>query len=70
MASASHDDDFFIKNAIACWLFHFPDHKWTPIYEDLVKRDFNAAPKPTPRPARRARTPSKATNKKATGGAK
>ena len=70
MNAKSLDDDFFIKNAIACWLYHFPDHKWTPIYEELVKRDFNAASKPTPRPARRARTPSKTTNKKANGEAK
>ena len=69
MSAKSLDDDFFIKNAIACWLYHFPEHKWAPIYEDLVKRDFIAAPKPTP-PTRRARTPTKTTNKKISTGTK
>ena len=70
MSAESHDDDFFIRNAIACWLFHFPQHKWTPIYEDLVKRDFTTAPKPPPKPTRKARTPTKTTNKKSIGGTK
>ena len=70
MNAKSLDDDFFIKNAIACWLYHFPEHKWTPIYKDLVKRDFTTAPKPKPRPARKARSPSKTTNKKTIDGAK
>jgi len=70
MNAKSIDDDFFIKNAIACWLYHFPEHKWAPIYTDLVKRDFIAAPEPTPRPARKARSPSKTTNKKTFDGAK
>lgn len=70
MSAKSLDDDFFIKNAIACWLFHFPDHKWTSIYEDLVKRDFIAAPEHAPTPPTRARSPSKTTNKKTTRGTK
>ena len=70
MSSTSLDDDFFIKNAIACWLYHFPEHKWAPIYEDLVKRDFIAVPEQAPTPPRRARSPSKTTNKKTTGGTK
>ncbi len=70
MSAKSLDDDFFIKKAIACWLYHFPDHKWAPIYKDLVKRDFIAAPEQAPTPPRRARSPSKTTNKKTTGGAK
>lgn len=49
----SLDDDFFIKNAMACWLFHFPEHKWTPIYTELIKKDFIEKPAPKPRPARR-----------------
>ena len=32
-------DDWLIKNAIGCWLHHFPDHQWTPRYRELVKRD-------------------------------
>jgi len=70
MNAKSLDDDFFIKNAIACWLYHFPEHKWAPIYEDLVKRDFIAAPEQSPTPTRRARSPSKTTNKKISRGTK
>ena len=64
----SLDDDFFLKNAIACWLYHFPDHKWVPIYTDLIKRDFITPPKPSPKPVRKARTQVKTTNKKSAGG--
>ena len=35
MQSKSLDDDYFIKNAILCFLHHYPKHKWTPIYEEL-----------------------------------
>jgi hypothetical protein len=36
----SLDDDYFIKNAIMCWLHYFgDDHKWSPIYKELAKRD-------------------------------
>ena len=70
MNAKSIDDDFFIKNAIACWLYHFPEHKWAPIYEDLVKRDFITAPEQTPKPTQKARSPSKTTNKKTMDGAK
>lgn len=52
----SIDDDYFIKNAISCWLHHFPDHKWAPIYRELRNREsFNQSEPPiaTPRPARR-----------------
>lgn len=33
------DDDYFIKNAILCFLHHYPNHKWTPIYEELAERN-------------------------------
>lgn len=33
------DDNYFIKNAILCWLHHYPNHRWTPIYEELSLRD-------------------------------
>jgi len=33
------DDDFFIKNAILCFLYYYPKHKWAPIYEELASRD-------------------------------
>ena len=49
----SLDDDYFIKNAILCFLYHYPNHKWTPIYEELAKRD-NFTHKPQPRRAKRA----------------
>jgi len=39
MQSKSLDDDYFIKNAILCFLHHYPNHKWTGIYEELAKRD-------------------------------
>jgi hypothetical protein len=39
MQAKSLDDDYFIKNAILCFLHHYPNHKWTPIYEELAKRD-------------------------------
>jgi len=39
MESKSLDDDFFIKNAILCFLYYYPKHKWAPIYEELAKRD-------------------------------
>ena len=32
-------DDWLIKNAIGCWLHHFPNHPWTPRYQELVKLD-------------------------------
>ena len=56
MANAkSLDDDFFIKNAIYCWLHHFPNHKWADIYKDLAQRDTYTkdVDVPTPRSARR-----------------
>jgi hypothetical protein len=43
-------DDWLIKNAIGCWLHHFPNHPWTPRYKELVKRDVYL---PKPRAARR-----------------
>jgi hypothetical protein len=47
-------DDWLIKNAIGCWLHHFPDHPWTERYQELVKREvYLTPPKPKPRPARR-----------------
>ena len=44
-------DDWLIKNAIGCWLHHFPNHPWTPRYQELVMRDVYL---PKPRPARKA----------------
>ncbi len=39
MEAKSLDDDFFIKNAILCFLYYYPKHKWAPIYEELASRD-------------------------------
>jgi hypothetical protein len=50
------DHDYFIKNAISCWLHYFPDHKWAPIYRELRLRDFSVLEEPKvvkPRAARR-----------------
>ena len=63
----SFDDNYFIKNAILCWLHHYGDqgHRWDSIYKELAQRDTyinmesNDA-KPKPRPARR-RKPKVAT---------
>ena len=57
------DEDFFIRNAIYCWLYYFDEkHKWHSIYKDLAEREsyINDTPKPKPRRARRAtRKPTK-----------
>ena len=59
-------DDWLIKNAISCWLHHFPDHPWTERYQELVKREtyvevrYDAPPKSTPR--RKSRTTKRATD--------
>ena len=39
--SKSLDDNYFIKNAIYCWLHHYGDqgHRWDDIYKELAKRD-------------------------------
>ena len=50
MPDKEKTDDWLIKNAIGCWLHHFPDHPWTPRYKELVKRDVYL---PKPRPARK-----------------
>ena len=54
MQSKSFDDDYFIKNAILCFLHHYPNHKWTAIYEELAKRDTFTTP--TTRTQRTTRT--------------
>ena len=58
MNDKSHDENFLIKNAIYCWLHHFPHHEWTDRYKELATRDTFTRmdaiePKPKPRPARR-----------------
>ena len=50
MPEQKKTDDWLIKNAIGCWLHHFPDHPWTPRYQELVKREVYL---PKPRPARK-----------------
>jgi hypothetical protein len=50
----SLDDDFFIKNAILCWMHHFPGHKWSGVYQELLNREFKEKKDvPKARPARR-----------------
>ena len=49
MNAKSLDDTYFIKNAIACWLHYYPEHKWVSIYQEMMKRDsFNTQPQPEP----------------------
>ena len=52
MNTKSLDDNFFIKNAIYCWLHYFgnKDHKWEAIYKELAERDSYTTPEPTPKP--------------------
>jgi len=56
MTSKSLDDDFFIKNAILCWLHYFgnKNHKWEAIYKELAERDSytTSQPEPSPPPRR------------------
>ena len=59
MDSKSLNDDYFIKNAILCWLHHYPNHKWTGIYEELAKRDnyvTQSQSEPVSKPASRKRS--------------
>jgi hypothetical protein len=46
------DDEFFIRNAILGWMHHYPNHRFTPFYEEILSREKIIA-KPKPRPARR-----------------
>ena len=67
--SKSLDDNYFIKNAILCWLHHYGNqgHRWDSIYKELAQRDTyinmesNDA-KPKPRPARRRKPKVAATD--------
>ncbi len=63
MPNKEKSDEWLIKNAIGCWLHHFPNHPWTPRYKELVKRDVYPTYKSKPRPARRrSQSRSKDTN--------
>ena len=53
MNTKEKSDDWLIKNAISCWLYHFPEHQWTERYQELVKREVYLTPPAKPRPARR-----------------
>ena len=41
MNTKSLNDDFFIKNAILCWLHYYGDkeHRWDAIYKELASRE-------------------------------
>jgi len=57
----SFDDDYFIKNAILCFLHYYPNHKWVPIYQGLMDRETIVKTPPDarkPRPARRRKPKS------------
>jgi len=54
--TASLDDDFFVRNAVKCWLYYFKGNKWEHVYHKLLEREtFNTTEThvATPRPARR-----------------
>ena len=53
------DDDFYIRNAIYCWLYYFgEDHQWHAKYKELSQRDSYLT---KPRPARRTKRATKPT---------
>ena len=56
------DDNFYIRNAIMCWLHYFGDknHQWDAIYKELAERDSYTTPQPEPSPPPR-RTRAKKT---------
>lgn len=57
--AVSLNDDYFIKNAILCWLHHYPNHRWTAIYKELAERDSyvtQSQPEPVNKPASRKRS--------------
>ena len=55
----NRDDDWFIRNAIYCWLYHFgEEHQWHDKYSELAKRDTYL---PKPRRAKRRKTPNAVT---------
>ena len=43
--TSKKSDNWLIKNAIGCFLHHYPDHDWTPRYKELVKLDEFIPPK-------------------------
>ena len=49
--SISIDDSYFIKNAMACFMHHYPKHKFVAIYQELIKKEY--IEKPEPKPARK-----------------
>ena len=53
------DEDFFIRNAIYCWLYYFKDHKWRSIYEELGQRETYTSKPQQPKPRRTRRTTQK-----------
>jgi len=59
MANNKQDDDFYIKNAIMCWLYHYGDknHKWDAIYKELAERTtYTHKPQPRGTRAKKANT--------------
>jgi len=62
MQSKSFNDDYFIKNAILCFLHHYPNHKWTAIYEELAKRDTFIKDAVPAKPQTRTKSNAKKTN--------
>ena len=55
--SKSLDDNYFIKNAILCWLHHYGDqgHRWDDIYKELAAREHYTI-NPQPRRAKKTET--------------
>ena len=45
MKSKAIDDDYFVRNAIFCWL-HYSRDKWVDAYRELLKRESFNSPLP------------------------
>ena len=53
------NDDWYIRNAIYCWLHYFDeDHQWHAKYSELAKRETFL---PKPRRAKRRKVPNEVT---------
>lgn len=55
----SKSADWLIKNAIGCFLYHYPEHRWAEEYKQLIKKDYQIKP----RRAKRAHPKTQSQNK-------
>ena len=70
MNNKEKSNDWLIRNAIGCWLHHFPEHQWTEQYKQLIQRDTfitEVKAQGRRRPAKRARQTKASTKETTTG---